>query len=408
MSEQADPTEFDVTTPDCEPTEKHETRGYSAVAVVMAGIALTIGYAIGTSGWRWDQAMAGFERDYSGVIFRWFIRSTIAEILVIWWVVAVTGTIGSFLNVIVYRMPRGLSLSRSGSRCVHCQTPIHWYDNQPILGWFLLRGRCRACRGAISGRYPLVEFMAVALGVTLFFVVVQTALVGPPAVRMMEVYRPTWFCFWLLNPIPVQRLVMFFYLLSTLMATLAIAWASFDGVRLPRKFYVATIGLVVGSSLLYQAGAGGWLAQQFERPEWSDVQFLAPSVQDGIMHYLASGLRDRWQVELPTWSAQLIGQAGGWIFGAAIGSLLALILGKFFHESNQGVVRQATAIYGLLGLVGGWYLPLAVSLLWTVEVAVRFLVWLSGSECSSRWQNAIWFGLPFYLLIATVAWRWFP
>jgi leader peptidase (prepilin peptidase)/N-methyltransferase len=66
-------------------------------------------------------------------------------------------TIGSFLNVVVWRLPRGESLSHPGSRCPKCETPIKPYDNVPVLGWLVLRGRCRACRAAISPRYPLVE-----------------------------------------------------------------------------------------------------------------------------------------------------------------------------------------------------------------------------------------------------------
>ncbi|GAC1441838.1 MAG: A24 family peptidase [Solirubrobacteraceae bacterium] len=65
--------------------------------------------------------------------------------------------VGSFLNVVAYRLPRGESLVRPGSRCPACGAPIKPYDNVPVLGWLLLRGRCRACREPISARYPLVE-----------------------------------------------------------------------------------------------------------------------------------------------------------------------------------------------------------------------------------------------------------
>lgn len=65
--------------------------------------------------------------------------------------------VGSFLNVVIYRVPRGESLSRPRSRCPGCQTPIRWYDNVPVASWLLLRGRCRACAARISVQYPLVE-----------------------------------------------------------------------------------------------------------------------------------------------------------------------------------------------------------------------------------------------------------
>ena len=54
--------------------------------------------------------------------------------------------IGSFLNVVAYRLPRGESLVTPGSHCPGCDTPIKPYDNVPVLGWLLLRGRCRNCR----------------------------------------------------------------------------------------------------------------------------------------------------------------------------------------------------------------------------------------------------------------------
>ena len=73
-------------------------------------------------------------------------------------IAAVLGAVlGSFLNVVAYRLPRGESLSRPRSRCPRCLTPIRPYDNVPVLSWLLLRGRCRSCRAPISARYPLVE-----------------------------------------------------------------------------------------------------------------------------------------------------------------------------------------------------------------------------------------------------------
>ncbi len=65
--------------------------------------------------------------------------------------------IGSFLNVVAYRLPRGESLASPPSHCPSCDTPIRWFDNVPVLGWLILRGRCRSCGEPISWRYPTVE-----------------------------------------------------------------------------------------------------------------------------------------------------------------------------------------------------------------------------------------------------------
>ena len=65
--------------------------------------------------------------------------------------------IGSFLNVVIHRVPQGLSVVRPASRCPSCGTTLAGRDNIPVLSWLLLRGRCRTCGARISLRYPLVE-----------------------------------------------------------------------------------------------------------------------------------------------------------------------------------------------------------------------------------------------------------
>jgi leader peptidase (prepilin peptidase)/N-methyltransferase len=78
--------------------------------------------------------------------------------------------IGSFLNVVAHRLPRAESLVSPGSRCPHCGTPIKPYDNVPVLGWVLLRGRCRQCQAHISPRYPIVEALTALLAVSVVLV----------------------------------------------------------------------------------------------------------------------------------------------------------------------------------------------------------------------------------------------
>jgi leader peptidase (prepilin peptidase)/N-methyltransferase len=70
---------------------------------------------------------------------------------------------GSFLNVVIYRLPRGENLSYPGSRCPACGQSIKWYDNIPVLGWALLGGKARCCKTKISARYPFVEMLGGAL-----------------------------------------------------------------------------------------------------------------------------------------------------------------------------------------------------------------------------------------------------
>jgi leader peptidase (prepilin peptidase)/N-methyltransferase len=71
--------------------------------------------------------------------------------------------IGSFLNVVIWRLPRGENLAKPPSACPGCGKPIKPYDNIPILSWLVLRGKCRNCGARISARYPLVEALTAAL-----------------------------------------------------------------------------------------------------------------------------------------------------------------------------------------------------------------------------------------------------
>ncbi|MEA1949887.1 MAG: prepilin peptidase [Planctomycetota bacterium] len=86
------------------------------------------------------------------------------------WLFALGGSMGSFINVVVYRLPADMSLIRPGSHCPSCEAAIRWYDNVPIFGWLMLRGRCRDCGCKISARYPIVEALVAAMFVALAWV----------------------------------------------------------------------------------------------------------------------------------------------------------------------------------------------------------------------------------------------
>jgi leader peptidase (prepilin peptidase) / N-methyltransferase len=78
-------------------------------------------------------------------------------------VAALGAIIGSFLNVVIHRLPREQSIVFPNSRCPSCSTAIRPYDNVPVISWAVLRGRCRACRSPISARYPAVELLTATL-----------------------------------------------------------------------------------------------------------------------------------------------------------------------------------------------------------------------------------------------------
>ncbi len=98
-----------------------------------------------------------------------FTQPDHVDILVPLLIVFISGaSVGSFLNVVVYRLPAGLSLLYPPSRCPQCLTRLKPYDNVPVFGWLWLRGRCRRCRLPIASRYPIVEFATGALFVSVF------------------------------------------------------------------------------------------------------------------------------------------------------------------------------------------------------------------------------------------------
>jgi leader peptidase (prepilin peptidase)/N-methyltransferase len=77
--------------------------------------------------------------------------------------------IGSFLNVVIYRIPKGESIVFPASKCQSCRTPLKWYHNIPIFSWLFLRGKCGFCSEKISPQYPIVELLTGIIAVSLFY-----------------------------------------------------------------------------------------------------------------------------------------------------------------------------------------------------------------------------------------------
>lgn len=90
-------------------------------------------------------------------------------VIISYGVVAACGlAFGSFLNVCIFRLPKGQSVIAPRSHCPRCGQPIRWYDNIPVVSYLMLRGRCRDCHDPISVQYPLVEISTAAILVTAF------------------------------------------------------------------------------------------------------------------------------------------------------------------------------------------------------------------------------------------------
>lgn len=113
--------------------------------------------------------------------------------IIILFLAAFGGCVGSFLNVVAYRLPEGKSLHWPPSQCPKCETRLHWYENIPVFAWIWLRGKCRTCGKPISVQYPVVEAICALLFVGLFFAYYSESA-GPALGSPYEYwgFRATW------------------------------------------------------------------------------------------------------------------------------------------------------------------------------------------------------------------------
>ena len=110
---------------------------------------------------------------------RYFYRESIVAVPDWIWFIFIFAfgcCVGSFLNVVIYRLPRDKSLISPGSACPACGERIHFYDNIPLLSWLLLRARCRHCKAPISARYFIIELLTASVFLGLFILYFRTDL----------------------------------------------------------------------------------------------------------------------------------------------------------------------------------------------------------------------------------------
>jgi leader peptidase (prepilin peptidase)/N-methyltransferase len=170
--------------------------------------------------------------------------------------------IGSFLNVVIFRLPLGQSLVSPPSRCPGCGQRLAWYDNVPIFGWLLLGGRCRTCRNRISVQYPLVELTTAVL----FVLVVWLTPPGPlVASRLLLV------CILIaLFGIDLEHQILPNSItLPGIVAGLLLSAIAPPGLR------DSLIGMVLGGGILYAIAWAYYLWRREEGLGMGDVKMLA-------------------------------------------------------------------------------------------------------------------------------------
>jgi leader peptidase (prepilin peptidase)/N-methyltransferase len=200
--------------------------------------------------------------------------------------------VGSFLNVVIYRVPRDESLVRPGSHCPHCQAEVRHRHNIPVLGWLLLRGRCADCRAPIGARYPLVEAGTAAL-----------------FVAVVAKFGWSW------------ELPAYLYLAAVAIALAAI---DLDVMRLPDKIVLPSYGvalfLLVPAMIAehsWRAGARGLIAAAVLWIAFELISLFGMGRGDVKLAPLL-GLYLGWL----GWSAVAIGMFAGFLLGGVFGVAL--------------------------------------------------------------------------------------
>lgn len=247
----------------------------------------------------------------------------------------VLGTvIGSFLNVVVYRVPRGLSVVSPPSACGSCGHPVRPYDNVPLVSWLVLRGRCRDCSAPISARYPLVELgaaVAFALVAWRFTTELPAAVAtgSGPAIAAVAL-----------------ELVAFLYLAAV---SIALALIDLETRRLPNVLVLPTYA--VGAVLLTAAAALGG--------QWAHLASAGVGLAGLGLGYLLLAIARPGGMGLG--DVKLAGALGlylGWLGPEtlAVGSIAGFLLGggAGLVLLLRGAGRRATIAFGPWLLAGAW------------------------------------------------------
>lgn len=228
-------------------------------------------------------------------------------------------SIGSFLNVVAYRVPLGVSLVTPASSCPACQAPISAWALIPVFGFFLVRGKCRACKENISPVYPIVECVTGVLTVLLFFKFMNGAYLlemfamdesdasGRLGRFRFEQVIPLFSALWLLyTGIPLSVIDLRYRILPDVIVLPGTLVAFVLGGLSPQMGWVASaIGLAVGSLGLFAVAKSYELLRGREGLGFGDVKYLA------LIGALVGWQGVIWTVALASCFGALIGIAVG-------------------------------------------------------------------------------------------------
>ncbi len=297
----------------------------------------------------------------------------IVDLVVLAWLFWVSSAIGSFLNVVAYRLPLGRGVGGFSS-CPFCATKIATRDNIPVFGWLALRGRCRRCHLPIAARYPIVE-LVVGLSLTLVGVM-ELYLAG-----LNLPYQPTSGLSF--GPLHMPRIWTATFAIGVChMLAVACSWAvgliRVDGVRLPRSLLVWCFALVALPMLA-----------------WPPLQVVS------------------WQVTVdPMWRASgFLSAVLRVVTGIAAAAVLARAMAMSMFPAadiklnplgkDTARLLDLMAMLALPGIVVGWQGLLSVTVV-ACLLAINLKRWLPTRDGFARLAVA----LPVALSLHLAGWRW--
>ncbi len=311
---------------------------------------LAASYVVGMSAWQ--------SRSERFLHFWDFVPSRAIDVLVIGWFFFIGSSIGSFLNVVAWRMPRGCSI-RGRSHCPFCDTELGWRENWPVFGWFVLGGRCKTCRLPISSRYPIVEAAVASTVVLIAWSGLYSASPSVPFWPRRSTYvTPLWTP--ILSP---DSLAMIIYHVAAIGCVWALALVRFDSARLPRSLVAWCFALVAIPMLAYPLLAVvPWTVS--ESPSWTaDGQYL-----NAVMRVLT---------------------------GLASGVLLARMLARVFCPTadpklrplaeDTGRLIDIALLLSLIGILVGWQATVAVAAVSSLIAAAVPAGRLRPADPLARW-----------------------
>ncbi len=277
------------------------------------------------------------------------VLSLIAELLTTIWFFVLGACFGSFLNVVIYRLPRGITLLGK-SRCPACGQAILFRDNIPVVGWIILRGRCRRCAQPISARYWQLELL-----VGMVWMLIAVLEIGLGGINLPVTVRPYRGFAFNLSWQNRDLILASFLHIGLLMQLLMWAMIECDGFALPRRWSLVFIGLsgvlVLACPVVHPAC--GW----FPAAQTNQAAHLALEMSVAVCAGVAlSALRPRTQEDaFPVTYAVFSVAAVGWSLGLA--ALPAVLL--VASVSLSLVAPQAVSIAGSV-----WIATALMLLIW--------------------------------------------